>query len=966
MASERHFLGWDGPMLTRAARWLAGRYGAAMGHVTVVLPAGRAKRRLLELLVEEMTGEVGDDAAEGVAETSKASAGDSGGSGGGGGAWEPPTLVTVGELPELLYDVEGGAEGGEGVAGELEAMVARVHALRTAGSDMLRPVVPHPPERGDMAGWWALAESLHRLDEELAAARLRVAEVAGSAAERGIDLGLGATRWAALAAVEARYRQTLGKPDVQVARRAAIRDGTCRGGGPVVLVGVVDLTLQASAMLEQAAGAGEGGGAGEVHALIQAPDEHAAGFDTLGGLVVEYWRDRPVPVERATSDAGIEAGAGGGLHWADRPRDEAVAVVRRLAELDGEAADAVTVGLGDEARAGTLARAIDLAGTPARFGGGTPTLRSRPARLLDALAGYLQRGRFNDLATLVRHPDLAAWLGGGADWLTRLDRHASVYLQADVHEPWPGDDPGRARLSDLRDRLDELAPADHHRPRALPAWSEPILFMLTELYGRVTLDRHRDHGVVVALQQLAHVLRDQATLDPAAEVTPRVTLAEALRLTLRQLADTAVPDPGGDNAVELVGFLELPLDDAPHVVVTGLNEGHVPASRNADAFLPDALRSALGLPDNARRFARDKLLLTTILHGRDSVTLTACRRSADDEPLAPSRLLLACDDDTLAARLRSFYAPEPARATPRPSLLTPGGVNRFVIPRPLLDHPPITSLSATKFKAYLTCPYRFYLAHVLGLDAVDDRAVELDPLAFGSLAHTVLQRFAATDAADATSPEVIETALNGLLDEAVAGRVGRGSRVAVRVQVEQLRERLRHFAEHQAAEAQGGWRICRDRVEQDYEATVTVDGEPFTVTGRIDRIDHHPHFGYRLLDYKTSDAGDEPNRTHRRAGRWVDLQLPLYLGLVAETGIGAATLGYVNLAKSPDKAGVRVAKWTEDDLAAAEAARDDVIRGLRAQRYWPPSDDLPRWDDAFVRVAADRAVDRPELVRGDA
>ena len=953
MASERYFLGWDGPMLPRAARWLAGRYGPAMGHVTVALPAGRAKRRLLELLVEEMTGGAADGEVA-------------------GGAWEPPTLVTVGELPELLYDVEGGADG---VAGELEALAARAYALRAAasgGEDALRPVVPHPPARGDVAGWWALAESLRRLSEGLAAGRLRVADVPRLAAERGVDLGLGAARWAALAELEERYRRALGRPDVQAARLDAIQSGACRGGGPVVLVGVVDLTHQAAAMLEQAsASGGESGvdGAGEVHALVQAPAEHAAGFDPLGGLEVDYWRDRAVPVERAISGsgggAGVEGG-GGGLHWADRPADEAVLVVRRLGELDGAAADAVTVGLGDEARAGAVLRAIELAGTPARFGGGTPTLRSRPARLLDALAGYLQRGRFNDLATLVRHPDLAAWLGGGADWLTRLDRHASVYLQADVHEPWPGDDPGRARLSDLRDRLDELAPADHHRPHALPAWSEPILFMLTELYGRVTLDRHRDHGVVVALQQLAHVLRDQATLDPAADVTPRVTLAEALRLTLRQLADTAVPDPGGDNAVELVGFLELPLDDAAHVVVTGLNEGHVPASRNADAFLPDALRSALGLPDNARRFARDKLLLTTILHGRDSVTLTACRRSADDEPLAPSRLLLACDDDTLAAQLRSFYTPEPEPQTPRPSLLTAGGVNRFVIPRPLLDHPPINSLSATKFKAYLTCPYRFYLAHVLGLDAIDDRAVELDPLAFGNLAHTVLQRFAATDAADATSPEVIETTLNGLLDEAVAGRVGRGSRVAVRVQVEQLRERLRHFAEHQAAEAQAGWRICRDRVEQKYEATVTVDGEPFTVTGRIDRIDHHPHFGYRLLDYKTSDAGDEPNRTHRRAGRWVDLQLPLYLGLVAETGIGAATLGYVNLAKSPDKAGVRVAKWTDDDLAAAAAARDDVIRGLRAQRYWPPSDDLPRWDDAFVRLAADRAVDRPELVKGDA
>ena len=83
-------------------------------------------------------------------------------------------------------------------------------------------------------------------------------------------------------------------------------------------------------------------------------------------------------------------------------------------------------------------------------------------------------------------------------------------------------------------------------------------------------------------------------------------------------------------------------------------------------------------------------------------------------------------------------------------------------------------------------------------------------------------------------------------------------------------------------------------------------------------------------------------------------------------GIDAAQLGYFNLAKSAKESGVKVAKWDEADLAAAAAARDGVIRDLRERRYWPPGDDLPRWDDGFVRVAADRAVDRPDLIKDDA
>ena len=53
------------------------------------------------------------------------------------------------------------------------------------------------------------------------------------------------------------------------------------------------------------------------------------------------------------------------------------------------------------------------------------------------------------------------------------------------------------------------------------------------------------------------------------------------------------------------------------------------------------------------------------------------------------------------------------------------------------------------------------------------------------------------------------------------------------------------------------------------------------VTGRIDRIDHHPDLGWRLIDFKSSDSGTTPDKAHRKSDRWIDLQLPLYRGLHA-------------------------------------------------------------------------------------
>ena len=50
------------------------------------------------------------------------------------------------------------------------------------------------------------------------------------------------------------------------------------------------------------------------------------------------------------------------------------------------------------------------------------------------------------------------------------------------------------------------------------------------------------------------------------------------------------------------------------------------------------------------------------------------------------------------------------------------------------------------------------------------------------------------------------------------------------------------------------------------EAEILVDDRPFTLTGRLDRVDYHPgEDRYRIVDYKTGDAGQGPDEKHRGA-----------------------------------------------------------------------------------------------------
>ena len=153
-------------------------------------------------------------------------------------------------------------------------------------------------------------------------------------------------------------------------------------------------------------------------------------------------------------------------------------------------------------------------------------------------------------------------------------------------------------------------------------------------YGIAEADDARRRSSTAAAQQ-GRDARGQARLT-AIEITHRVGHA-----LLDELSDLSLaPDPDRD-AVELLGWLELRLDDAPVAVVTGFNEPILPESVNGHPFLPNSLRERLGLVCNARRYARDAYELTALVHSRERLHVIAGRRSSTGDPLRPSRLAFA-------------------------------------------------------------------------------------------------------------------------------------------------------------------------------------------------------------------------------------------------------------------------------------------------------------------------------------
>ncbi len=949
MPITRKFLDWTQPALPAAVEYLQQEYRQRqtldLDQVVLVVPGGRAGRRLLELLAE-------------YAETDSL-------------LFFPPQIRTAGSLPELLYEPK------RPFANDLTQQMVWVRALQGADRERCRQFIPTLPAEQDLSAWMELAGVLSRQHRELAADGLNFRDVASHGQQ--IDGFPETERWQFLSDVQQRYLNTLdglGLWDLQTARLVAIENNECQTDLNLVMIGTSDMNLATRRMLDQVAD--------RVTAIIHAPASFEERFDQHGCLIPAAWQD-------ATVDLKTEQ-----VQLADGPADQAHSVVRTMAELgDRYRVDQIVIGVPDDQLVPQLQRTLLQAGVSSRWVVGRSLPETAPYKLLSAISAYLSRGRFADFAALVRHPDVHRWLEAQklqGDWLTQLDEYYNDHLPVrlgnwlgsfnsteplrQLHaavdralepltngmvktERGEGEAPAEPRADKVPTRREPRPPSAKSQP--LDAWSESISQVLLVFYGESPLDTldPQHHYTIKSLNHIRNVLLEHKQVPQ--QVSPLVSATDAISLLLQQLAGTEIPPLPDDQAIELLGWLELPLDEAPALVVTSFNEGFVPKSVNSDLFLPNTLRQKLGLLDNARRYARDAYALSVLVASRNDLTLIAGRHTADNDPLTPSRLAFATDDETIAKRALAFFRPTDAAPSP-PLLLSgegPTKVSQLVVPKPRRLEAPITTVSVTAFRSYLACRYRFYLRHVLRLAPLDDEAEELDAPTFGNIIHEVLRQFGEHKLNTSQDPSQIAQLLKRAARKYIDRTYGKHRPPAVDVQTAQLEERLAGFARWQADWASQGWQIRHvEATCDDPPAELNVDEKrKILLRGRIDRIDYHPDSEqWAVFDYKTSDTAKPPDKMHRKNNEWVDLQLPLYRHLIRSLDIkDNVRLGYIVLPKDVSKVGELWAEWDEETLAEADDVALQVAEAILNEEFWPPEEQPPGMMAEFAAICQDDA-----------
>jgi RecB family exonuclease len=391
-----------------------------------------------------------------------------------------------------------------------------------------------------------------------------------------------------------------------------------------------------------------------------------------------------------------------------------------------------------------------------------------------------------------------------------------------------------------------------------------------------------------------------------------------------------------ESRIKIIGQLESLLDDSEYLVLCDMNEGSVPEVLISDWLLPNSTRTLLNLQNNDQRFAREIYFQLAHLNSKQKVIYLCPKVAANGKDvLEASRIFYNVKDSELAERVQHLLISEKYGEQVE---MTDSRLPLFRVPE--VKQEGLASIAVTNFRAYIDCPYRFYLKHVLKLNTQEYDAIELTAMHYGIIIHTVLQKFANSIEANLVDRDQINHCLQDHLSDYYSSNFGNNSMPALAIQRDLISQRLQSFSNWQSARRAAGWKIKESEFDLSaYNIVLDHNAGLTTLRGRIDRIDYNEITKELcIIDYKTSDYAKTPERVHKKSGRWVDLQLPLYhYALRCLEHVEAIQLAYVSLSAQKYDTQFAVAKWSEPDLEEALTKAREVAEAVYLGKFWPPN-----------------------------
>lgn len=436
----------------------------------------------------------------------------------------------------------------------------------------------------------------------------------------------------------------------------------------------------------------------------------------------------------------------------------------------------------------------------------------------------------------------------------------------------------RRLLARLRHAARPLERLRDGRTRDARAWVEAL---------RASLERLGSDDVLAADAAGERVLAVLARLERAAAGrNVRLGWNDFRTWCGRALEQEPFVAPGADASVVLADLARAADTACDCLILAGADSDHLPGGPGGTPFFNDAVRADLGLPTWPDRWRLQLHRLRRALGLAGRVVISHARER-DGEPVTPSpwiELLATFHELAFGAPAGDGGLVSASEAFDRAHREALPGVTARPAPAAPVALLP-ERLSASRHQDLVACPYRFFAATCLGLEAREEIREELQKAEYGERLHRALQAFW-------TPVNGMPAPWTGPLDDAHRAGALAHLETLIGAAFEQPGEA--HFGDRAwrrralgLAPALIDWAIGRAAqatfVQAETHAARSID-ETLKLQGRLDRIDRMESGAHAVIDYKT---GRPPDADVIRAGE--DVQLATY-ALVGEDVAAAAYL----------------------------------------------------------------------------
>lgn len=318
------------------------------------------------------------------------------------------------------------------------------------------------------------------------------------------------------------------------------------------------------------------------------------------------------------------------------------------------------------------------------------------------------------------------------------------------------------------------------------------------------------------------------------------------------------------TGLQLMGLLEARNLDFKTFYMVGVNEGVLPTGKSYNSFIPYNIRRECGLPDDREKQAVYAYHFYRQLQGTEKVYFIY-NTNGNDNGGEPSRFLLQLKHELAAKNpqitiVKEAFANRTEPSTP-PRMLTVNKNDNVMelVMQKLQPDSDNKALAPTSLSAFIQCPFKFYLKHLLRID--DNSAQEeTQNNVIGSVIHKTLQTLFNDYCGTLVSPSLFATAIKPIAEQKLEDAIHEyfeqglpdvGYNYLSKLNLDKLLDNFLRYQEQELAKHE----VSIIGMERLFSTTLEVEGVSCKISGTADRIDCCDGV-FRIIDYKTGNIDE--------------------------------------------------------------------------------------------------------------